>query len=145
MLLALLIGIFAGLRAVTPLAATAWALHLGWLHADGMLSHLGSSVAVAITTLLALGELAGDKLPTTPSRTAPPGLIARLVTGAIAGGAVAGGMGAAAGAVGAIAGTFGGYQARTGLVRALGTPDLPIALLEDAIAVAGSLWVVSRG
>ena len=31
---------------------------------------------------------------------------------------------------------------RTGLVRALGVPDLPIALLEDAVTVAASLWVV---
>jgi uncharacterized membrane protein len=144
MLLAFLIGVLSGLRALTPLAVTAWALHLGWLHADGTLSYLGSGVAVAITTLLALGELVGDKLPTTPSRTAPPGLIARLVTGAVTGAAIAGGTGAAVGAVGALAGTFGGYQARTGLVRALGTADLPIALLEDAVAVAGSLWVVSR-
>src|SRR5262249_13299731 len=108
------------------------------------LSYLGSSIAVAIVTLLAAGELVGDKLPTTPSRTAPAGLGARLVTGAITGGAIAGGVGAALGAVGALIGTFGGYQARTGLVRALGTPDLPIALLEDAIAIAGSMWAVSR-
>ena len=31
---------------------------------------------------------------------------------------------------------------RTGLVRALGVPDQPIALLEDAVTVAASLWVV---
>jgi uncharacterized membrane protein len=48
------------------------------------------------------------------------------------------------GAVGGIAGCFGGYQARTRLVRASGAPDIYVALLEDLVAIAGSLWVVSR-
>jgi uncharacterized membrane protein len=34
----------------------------------------------------AAGELVVDKLPTTPSRLAPPGLAARLVLGALAAG-----------------------------------------------------------
>jgi len=29
-------------------------------------------------------------------------------------------------------------------VRALGTPDFVIALLEDVVAILGSLWVVTR-
>jgi uncharacterized membrane protein len=48
------------------------------------------------------------------------------------------------GAVGGVVGCFGGYQARTRLVKALGTPDINVALLEDLVAIAGSLWVVSR-
>ena len=35
-------------------------------------------------------------------------------------------------------------QARTGLVKALRAPDFVIAVLEDLLAIAGSLWVVSR-
>jgi uncharacterized membrane protein len=52
---------------------------------------------------------------------------------------LAGGL--VAGAFGAVAGTLGGYEARTRLVRATGGKDLPIALLEDAIAVVGGLWI----
>ena len=48
------------------------------------------------------------------------------------------------GVFGAAAGTFGGYNFRTGLVKATGGKDLPIALLEDAIAIGGGLLIVSR-
>jgi uncharacterized membrane protein len=50
----------------------------------------------------------------------------------------------AAGAVGAVAGTLGGYEFRTRLVRAIGGNDLPIALLEDAIAIGGAFLIVSQ-
>jgi uncharacterized membrane protein len=111
---------------------------------------MGSLVSVIIFTALAAAELVADKLPQTPSRTAPPGLIARIVTGGLAGACIAagGGQGALAGAVlgaaGGIAGCFGGYQVRTRLVKALGAPDICIALLEDLVAIAGSLLVVSH-
>ncbi|HVR14807.1 MAG TPA: DUF4126 family protein, partial [Candidatus Limnocylindrales bacterium] len=77
MFFAFLIGFFAGLRALTAPAATAWAVYLGWLKLERPLSLIGSLPAVAIFTLLAVVELVADKLPQTPSRTAPPGLIAR--------------------------------------------------------------------
>jgi len=150
LLFAFLIGIFAGLRSLTAPAATAWAAHLGWLRLDRPLSLIGSFPSAVILTLLAIAELVADKLPKTPNRTSPPGLIARIVTGALTGACVAasGGqgalLGAMVGAVGGVAGCFGGYQARTRLVRASGWPDIYVALLEDLVAVAGSLWVVSR-
>ena len=48
------------------------------------------------------------------------------------------------GVAGGLTGTFAGYQLRTRLVRALKVPDIVIALLEDAVAVGGSFFVVSR-
>ncbi len=149
-LFAFLIGFFAGLRSLTAPAATAWAVYLGWLKLERPLSLIGSLPAVVILTVLAVVELVADKLPKTSSRTSPPGLIARILTGGITGAcvAVAGGqgalLGAFLGAVGGVVGCFAGYQARTRLVRALGTRDTYVALLEDLVAVAGSLWVVSR-
>jgi uncharacterized membrane protein len=53
-------------------------------------------------------------------------------------------VGAVLGAAGGVAGCFGGYYARTRLVKALGSPDIYVALAEDLIAVAGCLWVVTR-
>jgi uncharacterized membrane protein len=53
-------------------------------------------------------------------------------------------LGAMTGGVGAIAGCFGGFQARTGLVKALGTRDFYVAVIEDLVAIAGCLWVLSR-
>ena len=150
LVLAFLIGLFAGLRALTPPAVTAWAVSLGWLRLERPLSLIGSILSVAIFTLLAVVELVADMLPRTPSRTAPPALIARIVTGALTGACAAAGasqgvlFGVVVGAAGAVTGCFAGYQARTRLVKALGTRDIYVALLEDLVAVAGSLWVVSR-
>ncbi len=150
LLFAFLIGFFAGLRSLTAPAATAWAAHLGWLKLPGPLALMGSIPSVAIFTLLAAVELVADKLPKTPSRTAPPGLIARIIMGGLTAACVAagGGEGALAGAIlgiiGGVVGCFGGFQARTRVVRALRVPDIYVALLEDLVAIAGSLWVVSR-
>ena len=116
LLLAFLIGFFAGLRSLTAPATTAWAVHLGWLKLESPLSLIGSVPSVAIFTLLAVLELVADKLPRTPSRTALPGLIARIVTGAVTGACVAAGggqgavLGAAIGAAGGVVGCFAGYQ-----------------------------------
>jgi len=148
--LAFLIGFFAGLRSLTAPAATAWAAYLGWLKIDGPLALIGSIWSVAILTLLAIVELVADKLPQTPSRTAPPSLIARIVTGGLAGACVSAGVGQGIllglllGAMGGVVGCFAGYQARTRLVQALGTRDIYVALVEDLVAIAGALWVVSR-
>jgi uncharacterized membrane protein len=105
---------------------------------------------VGVFTILALAELVSDQLPGTPSRTAPVGLSARIVTGALSGACVgvAGGAtvwaAAAAGAAGGIAGAFAGYQARVGLVRALRAPDFAIAVPEDLIAIGLGLFLVTR-
>jgi uncharacterized membrane protein len=151
LLLALCIGVVAGLRSLTAPAAVAWAAHLGWINLHGSpLAFMGSPWAVGIFTVLALVELVSDQLPSTPSRTAPVGLIARIVMGALAGASlgVAGGaslwIAALAGVVGAVAGAFGGYQARVGLVRTLRVRDVVIAIPEDLIAIGLGLFLVSR-
>jgi uncharacterized membrane protein len=149
--LALCIGIVAGLRSLTAPAVVSWAAYLGWINLHGSpLAFMGSLWAVGIFTLLALGELVADQLPSTPSRTAAVGLSARIVMGALSGAClgVAGGASlwaaALAGVVGAIAGAFGGYQARVGLVRALKVRDVMIAIPEDVIAIGLGLFLVSR-
>src|SRR5512132_4710531 len=85
LLFAFLIGLFAGLRSLTPPAAVAWAVHLGWLKLTRPLSLIGSLPAVIILSLFAIIELMVDKLPNTPNRTAPQGLIVLLVTGGFTG------------------------------------------------------------
>jgi len=150
LVLAFLIGVFAGLRSLTAPAITAWAAHLGWLKLRGSLALIGSILSVAIFTLLAVVELVADKLPKTPNRTSPPGLIARIVLGGLTGACVAAGggqgavLGAVLGAVGGVVGCFGGFQARTGLVKALGTRDMYVAVIEDLVVIGGCFWVVSR-
>jgi uncharacterized membrane protein len=150
LLLAFLIGFFDGLRSLTPPALVAWGAHSGWLKLARPLALVGTVPAVAILSLGALAELVADKLPRTPSRTAPAGLSARVVFGAFTGACVASaggqaaGLGAALGVAGALVGCFGGHWARAKLVKALRVPDFVIALVEDALTIAGTLWVVSR-
>src|SRR5215212_8732330 len=150
LLFAFLIGLFAGLRSLTAPAAVAWAVQLGWFTLARPLTLIGSLPAVIILSLLALTEIVFDKLPNTPNRTAPVGRVARIVTGGFTGACVTLGggrsafVGAGLGLIGGIVGCFGGYQARARLVRFLGQPDFNIALIEDLIAIGGSLFIVSR-
>src|ERR1035438_5438166 len=144
LLLALGIGVVAGLRSLTAPAVVAWAAHLGWINLHGSpMAFMGSVWAVVIFTVLAVVELVADQLPTTPSRTAPVGLSARIVTGALSG-ACLGIAGSSVLWVGAIAGAFGGYQARVGLVRILRVSDFAIAIPEDLVAIGLGLLLVSR-
>ena len=125
--------------------------HLKWLNLRGTpFVFMASPVAVAIFVLLAIVELVADKLPSTPSRTAPPGLIARILLGGLSGAVIAAAasmafaLGAVLGAIGGVAGAFTGYQVRTRLVKALKVPDFVIAIVEDVVAIGGGLWIASR-
>lgn len=99
-------------------------------------------LARKVMLLSAAGEIVGDKLPQTPSRIKTAPLAGRVAFGAFAGAAAGSerkGMapvltGAVLGGIGAAAGSFGGYHARTWITSASGLPDLPIAIVEDAIA-----------
>jgi uncharacterized membrane protein len=146
-LLAFLIGVVAGLRAMTAPAAVSWAAHLGWLDLRGTwLAFLGGAWTPWILSLLALVELVTDQLPTTPSRTVPVQFGARIVSGALAGAAIGAPRGAiacglVAGIVGAIVGTLGGRAVRARLAAAFGN-DRPAAFIEDAAAIGGALLIV---
>jgi uncharacterized membrane protein len=151
LLLAFLIGVVCGLRSLTAPATVAGAGLQHWINLDRTPLHFMATTPVfLIFAVAAVAELVADQLPRAPSRTAPPGLIARIGLGALCGAslALAGGqsvaIGAALGAAGGICGAFGGYQARTRLVRALQVPDFVIATLEDALAIGAGLFLVSR-
>ncbi|MBI2703035.1 MULTISPECIES: DUF4126 domain-containing protein [Mycobacterium] len=149
LLLALLIGVVAGLRSLTAPAAVSWAVFLSWLNLHGTwASWVGNLVTVVILSLLAVAELVNDKLPKTPPRTAPPVFAVRLIMGGFAAAVIGTAWGhkwaaLGAGVVGAVLGTIGGYQARRALVAKNGGHDLPIALLEDAVAVLGAFAIVA--
>ena len=146
-LLALLIGIVAGLRSMTAPAVVSWAAHLGWLDLSGSwLGFLGNVWVRWILTLLALVELVTDQLPSTPSRTVPVAFGARIATGALSGAAVgaAGGqwwVGLLAGIAGAVIGTLGGRAFRARLAGAFGS-DRPAAIIEDTVATVGAFLIM---
>lgn len=148
---ALGIGIVAGLRSLTAPAVVAWAAYLGWLNLHGSrLAFIGSIWATIIFSIFAVGELIGDKLPHTPKRTAPFGLMARIVTGGLCGACLcaasgqSSGIGALFGAIGGVIGAFAGYELRRRLVNALGVKDFPVAICEDLVAIGLAFFIVSR-
>ena len=147
LLLALLVGVVAGLRTLTAPAVLAWAAALQWINLTGTwASWMGHWATVAVLTVLAVIELISDKMPTMPSRKSAPQLLARLASGAFSGAVLGtawgykwGGLGA--GMIGAVVGTIGGYATRTRLVAANGGRDRPVALGEDIFAAAAGIAV----
>lgn len=144
------LGYAAGLRSMTPLAAVSWAgrLHRLSLPDNGPLSLLDRPPFIALATVAALGESIVDKTVALPPRVSSAPLLARMGSGALAGGAVGAQedlvLGASIGAAAAVAGTHAGYRARMGLVRA-GIPDVLAALVGDALAVGLSLAALASG
>ena len=139
----------AGLRSMTAPAVVAWSAHLSWLNLhDSSLAFMGSMAAVALFSLLGIGELIADKLPMIPKRTAPAPLVARFITGAFCGACLCASagqslvVGALLGGIGGGIGAFSGYGLRRRLD--LHIKDLTVAICEDVIAVALALFVVTR-
>jgi uncharacterized membrane protein len=141
-LLALLIGVIAGLRAMTAPAVVSWAAGLGWIDLSGTwLSFLASVWTRWIFTVLALLELVRDQLPSTPPRTEAVQFVSRILMGALCGAALAGVAGSLLGAAGVVIGTLGGRAFRARLAGLLGS-DSPAAFIEDAVAILGALMIV---
>jgi uncharacterized membrane protein len=146
-LLALALGIVAGLRTTIVPAAVSWAAYLGLLELDGTwLAFLGNPVTPWILTGLVIVELVVDQLPSTPSRKVPIQFGARIASGALAGAALfithgSWPLGALVGAVGAVLGTLGGSAFRKELAMGFGR-DRPAAFVEDAMAVSAALLIL---
>ena len=150
-LLAFGIGIVAGLRSLTAPAVVAWAAHIGWLNLQSSrLAFMGSTIAVAIFSILALGELIADKLPWMSKRTAPAPLLARFLTGGLCGASLCAAagqsliVGALLGGIGGVIGAFLGYQVRRRLGSNLHIKDFVVAVCEDLVTIALAVFIVSR-
>jgi uncharacterized membrane protein len=146
MIHAFLIGLVAGARSITPLAAVSDAASRRELPIDnGAPSWLGDPLVAAGSKVLAGGELWGDKLRSAPDRIVLAGLLARLVTGGLAGAALAPRRqalaGAALGAAAAVVAAYVTFDLRQRAMRRFG--QTPTGLVEDAITVGAARWVVS--
>jgi uncharacterized membrane protein len=135
-----LLGVVTGLRSQLGLAVLAWSAPPSDRdpRALRMLRSRASRIGLAAG---AAGEIVTDKLPQTPSRLSPPALGGRLATGAAVGALAVGRadrrttlLAAGAGVLGAGAGSYAGAAYRRTLAEKTGTPDLPWALVEDAVA-----------
>jgi uncharacterized membrane protein len=137
-----LLGGLTGLRTMMPITVLCWFSWLGHLSVHGTWAAWTSSgISVIVFTILAAGELIGDKLPTTPARTAAFPLIARIVFGTLVGAIAALGLGgsplegALLGGISAVAGAFLGFHLRQWLVRENNCRDWLIASAEDGITI----------
>jgi uncharacterized membrane protein len=146
--LAVGIGVVAGLRTLTAPAVLAWAAKRRWIRlGNSPFATIISGKASKRITDLAVSELIADKLPFTPSRLKAGPLASRIVSGAVCGATIYGVVkrplmeGAILGGVGAIAGAFAGYHMRKRLSRHM--PDLGVAVLEDALAIGGGILITT--
>lgn len=147
LIMAIGLGAIAGMRAAAAPAITAHILSnnpskrflkspLGFMQSKGL--------AIALK-ILAEGELVGDKLPNTPSRTEPGGVIARCISGALAGASIykASGnnflTGALLGSGAALASTYACHSLRkeTGLKFKIFDPF--VGAIEDGVVIGGGI------
>lgn len=146
MLRSILIGLVAGQRGMTPLAAVATATLRGDLPLQVPLQRLFLSPPVtAGATALAAAEMAGDKMKSAPDRIVPIGLLVRSITSAYAGAALAPrdrrAAGAALAVATALASSYVGWRIRCAAMRRYGQTST--GLVEDAVVTAGAMAITA--
>jgi len=141
------LGFATGLRSMTPIAALCWFVYAGQMSADW--AHWVGRLSVAIVlTVCAAGELLADKMPGIPNRISPAPLIWRIVLAGFIGAYAAsseqgpGLEGVLLAGVGVLIGAFGGFMFRRELVQRFDCKDWQIALSEDILAIAGSIYAL---
>jgi uncharacterized membrane protein len=93
-------------------------------------------IAKYTVPVLAAGEVVGDKLPMAPPRIEGPGLVGRVMSGAVSGRVSAGGRGARVGAAFALAATYPSQALRAQIVKRTPVPDIACAVPEDLVGAA---------
>jgi uncharacterized membrane protein len=91
------------------------------------------------------GEMAADKSPWIPARSAPAALAGRVISGTLAGRQLAGGRGARVGAATAAATTYASERVRELLGQRLALPDPVLAVAEDALVLSVATAVSGPG
>jgi uncharacterized membrane protein len=105
------------------------------------LGFMQSSRTAKVLTLLAVGELVGDKLPSAPDRISSAALTGRALSGALIGATLATrqrqarGTGISVGVVSAVVGTYATFHLRKRLGQTTGVPDPVWAVLEDVLVI----------
>jgi uncharacterized membrane protein len=111
---------------------------------------LASPRAARILTVLAVGEAFADKLPFSPDRISPPGLIGRMASGALVGAALFAAaerrttLGAGLGLLAAAAASYPSYYLRVKTQEKLGAPNWAVGLVEDVLAEGAGLLTLRR-
>ena len=139
---ALALGAISGLRSASGPAFVSRAASRGYMDLSGTpLAFLGSPLLSKALVVAALGEFVGDKLPSTPSRTALPTLLVRAASGGVVGAAAfvsadrRAAMGVLLGSSAAVAAAFAGERLRALVGREAGLPDPVVAVAEDTVVL----------
>ena len=140
MIRSILMGLVAGQRGMTPLAAIAAAARRGNLPPGAPLQGLMANPIIAGGAVaMAAAEMAGDKMKTAPDRSVPIGLVVRSITSAYAGAALAPrgqrAAGAALAVVAALGASYVGWRMRCAAMEKYG--QTATGAVED-VAVMGS-------
>ena len=111
---------------------------------------LASPRTARILTVLAVGEALADKLPFSPDRISPPGLVGRMASGALVGAALFAAaerrttIGAGLGLLSAAAASYPSYYLRVKTQEKLGAPNWAVGLVEDALAEGAGLLTLRK-
>ena len=148
---ATVLGAASGLRTFSGPALVSQVAHSGLLPFNvpnfNFLKHKASAQG---SFVLALAELAADKLPSTPNRIAFMPLFGRALAGGFSGAMLTASkrrsayFGAVAGSLAAIGAAYGGYHLRRFINKKLHIPDPLVALAEDAAVVACGSLVLNK-
>jgi len=141
------IGALAGMRTSSAPAITSQILSHHKLKPikNSPLRFLQSNTVANTLTLLTIGELIVDKLPTTPNRTEPASVIFRGLSGALAGASIFKATnnpvaaGAFLGAVSAAAATYASFYLRRNIVKNTSIIDPVVGGLEDALVIGAGV------
>jgi len=139
-----LIGAVAAARSMTPMAALAVA-HIAGRKSPGRLRLLTHPLFTFGALALGVGELLGDKMKSAPDRTVFLGLLARVMSAGIAGGALAPRgrerVGTTLAVATAVPLAYATLAARKRGIRAIG--QTKSGLIEDALIVSAGTAVVA--
>ena len=142
----------AGLRTAAAPALLSRAVRRGDVGGlqDTPFAALGSPKVSTALRLMMIGEMVADKTPFVPSRTSPPALLGRALSGALVGATLfvsegrRGTSGAALGALCAVAAAYAGERLRVKGTEKLGLPDLALAFVEDRIVLFGGTRLLRK-
>ena len=141
------LGILAGMRTASAPVITNHILskqNSGYL-AKSSLNFMQSDRVAIVLKVFAAGELIGDKLPSTPNRIKPIGVIFRCISGSLVGASIykASGnnalTGAFVGSIAAFGSTFGSYFLRKSIVNKFDLFDPLIGAIEDALVIGAGV------
>ena len=141
------LGVLAGMRSASAPAITSHILshHQSKNLAHSPLGFMQSKKVATILNVFAVAEFIGDKLPQAPNRIKPSALIARCLSGALAGASIykASGnnayTGAIIGSTAAFASTFGSFFLRNFTVKRTHLMDPLVGAIEDSLVIGAGI------